>query len=386
MPRKKRTGILRWPGKKPKAYVAVYINGRRRQRAKRFDIGTPDSVLLAWIESMERQYAPAKLAAGSFAADVAAYLAKPKIAAMPSVDEKRAQLLIWIELLGADRTSESITSDEIEAGIQTMLTSGLADATVYHRRSALSSFFTTKNGIAGANPVRGTTRPEPWTPRDQSVDYATLTKILDAMPAERCPAKGIRQPSAARLVAEVLMHLGVRGCDLLKVRRPDVNWTLRTVQMPAGSKGKGTRPWTCRLTPEGVEAFRRFDAANLYGAFSPAAVSHSFKRACRRVLGRDTDVHLYCLRHSVGADLYRQHGDTPLVGRALGHAPGSRMAEQYSRGAHAEVDHAALEAMSAARRAAVAPGPVVPPVDQVLPKVLPRLVKAHKDKGLQRVS
>jgi integrase len=205
--------------------------------------------------------------------------------------------------------------------------------------------------------VRGTTRPDPWTPRDHSVSYTTLEQILAVMPDDRQPMPGIRQPAAAKLAVAVLMATGVRGVDLARVRRHDVNLDAATVQMPRSGKGKGAKNWTLRLTPEALKAWRAFDAANLYGAFSPAAVSRSFKRAARRVLGRDTQVHLYSLRHSVGADLYRTTGDLATVGRLLGHTPGSPVTEQYARGAHEDVDLAALAAFSARRAAVVAPKP-----------------------------
>ncbi len=126
---------------------------------------------------------------------------------------------------------------------------------------------------------------------------------------------------------------------------------------------------------------RAFDAANLYGAFSPAAVSHSYKRACRRVLGHDTLVHLYSMRHSVGADVLRASGDTKTVGRVLGHAPGSRMSEQYSKGAHAEVDRRAVDAMATARRASLAA-----PAAEKLADKLAATSKRTKRSRLRRVS
>ena len=328
----------------------VYVRVAGTLRTTTFDtLDVPK--MRAWQET-QRRNAPLAPAAGSFAADVEAYLEKPRVAAMRYVGQKSAHLLLWLEALGRDRPRASITSDEIEAVLQTWLAAGLSAATVYHRRSTLSSLITTLDGVVAANPVRGTTRPDPWTPRDHSVDYATLGQILAAMPDERRPTTGIRQPATAKLVVAVLMATGVRGVDLARVRRQDVNLDAAMVQMPRSGKGKGVKSWILRLTPEALEAFRAFDAANLYGAFDPAAVSHSFKRACRRVLGRDTPVHLYSLRHSVGAELYRETGDLATVGRVLGHTPGSPMTEQYARGAHEDVDRAALAAFSA-RRAAV---------------------------------
>jgi len=331
----------------------AYVRVAGTLRTKTFE--TLDvSAMRAWQET-QRRLAPYVPDQGTFAADVLAYFAKPVVAAAPYIDQRRAHLALAVEALGADRTSASITSDDVEGLLQSWLKAGLAPATVYHRRSSLSAFFTMLNGASGTNPVRGTTKPAPWTPRDHAVPRATVLQLLEAMPDERRPMKGIRQPSVARLVVRVLMETGVRGADLRKVRRSDVDWTAGTVTMPRSGKGKGARSWTLRLTVEGLEALRAFDVANLYGAFSLAAVSHSFKRAARRVLGPDTSVHLYSLRHSVGADLYRTTGDLATVGRLLGHTPGSPVTEQYARGAHEDVDRQALAALAAARAAASVP-------------------------------
>jgi integrase len=345
---KKLKGI-RPKGKKWEVYVRV----AGRLLTKTFD-ELDVREMRAWQES-QRLSGPKVPEKGSFAEDVVAYLAKPVISAMPYVDQRRRHLALAVETLGGDRTSASITSDDVEGLIQSWLKAGLAPATVYHRRSSLSAFFTMLNGASGSNPVRGTTKPPPWTPRDHSVTREALLQILAAMPDERRPMKGIRQPSTARLVTRVLMETGVRGADLLKIRRRDVNWSASTVTMPRSAKGKGAQGWTCRLTPDALDAWRAFDAANLYGAFNLAAVSHSFKRAARRVLGPDTAVHLYSLRHSVGADLYRATRDLATVGRLLGHTPNSPVTEQYALGAHDEVDRQALAALVAARATAVAP-------------------------------
>jgi len=360
MPRRRHTGIIRLPGKKPKAYVAVRVDGKRQQRAKRFPIGTLDSVMLAWIEKTRDHYAPVIVAHGSFAEDVLIYLALPAVAAMRSVKQKAAHLALWVAALGGDRPRASITRDDIEAVLQAWLQT-LAAPTVYHRRTALQSLYVALDGPHADNPVRRTTCPAAWQPRDQSVPFSTLVQILAAMPDARYVRRGIRQPSAAKVIAAVLLHTGVRGGDLLAVRRPDVNWSAATVQMPRSDKGQGAASWTLRLTAEGLAAWRAFDLANLYGAFDPAAVSHSYKRACRRVLGDDTPVHLYSMRHSVGADVYRETKDLATVGRLLGHTLGSRVTAQYARGANADVDRAALTALSAARAAEVPQQTTAPP-------------------------
>lgn len=344
---KKLKGI-RPRGKKWEAYVRV---------AGKLVTETFDELdvvkIRAWQEQQRSTVAP-PAAKGTLTEKAEEYFEKPKVAAQPYVDQKKAHVRLWLDKLGWDTPIDAITRDQVEQIIQDWL-KVLKPATVYHRRSSLLGVFMFVYGTHAENVVLDTTVPAAWTPRDQSVDYSTLAKILDTMPTERLVKKGIRQPSTARLVSAVLMHTGVRGCDLYEVRRPHVDWQRGTVQMPPTKKGQGGEWWTCVLTDEGLAAMRAFDAAGLYGKFSPAAVSRSYKRACRKVLGHETPVHLYSMRHSVGADVLRE-GDTATVGRVLGHAPGSRMSEQYSKGAHAEVDRRVINAMAAARRAAVRGG------------------------------
>lgn len=327
----------------------VTVRVRGHLYTKQFPIEKSLANMRAWRELQITTFGGRKGRSGSLNADIETFLAKPEIAAQSYVGQTRAHLARWAAALGGgDRPRVDITRDELEAVIQQWL-KVLAEATVYHRRTALLSLWVTLDGADAANPVRGTTCPAAWTPRDQSVPFATLLRIVSAMPDVRYVKKGVRQPATAKLVAAVLLHTGWRGVDLLAVRRSHVNWTAGTVQMPGSEKGKGAPPWTAHLTPGGLERLRAFDAADLYGAFDESAVSHSFKRAARRLEGPDTPIHLYSLRHSVGADVHRQTKDLATVGRFLGHVPGSRATAQYALGANADVDRAAAVALGAAR-------------------------------------
>jgi integrase len=331
---------------------------------KSFDLTTPRATIRAWRDA---QVPPTGLP-GSFEADVLTYLGKPTVAAMASFGERRAHLELWLIALGRDRRRATITTDEIEAVLQGWLRQGLSSVTVYHRRTALLSLYTTLDGPGAANPVRQTHVPKAWNPKDQAVPYATLARIVEAMPTVRYVKKGIQQPAMAALVARVIIAVGMRAVDLRKVRRTDLDWTAGTVRWPASGKGKGVASRVLPLTAEGLAAFRAFDAANAYGRFSPEAVSHAFKRAARRIDGPDTTIHLYSLRHSLGTELYRETRDLATVGRLLGHAPGSRVTPQYASGANADVDRAAVAALSRSRTPAAA----VPESPKKLPEKLPR--------------
>jgi integrase len=339
--------------------VFVRVNGTLK--SKQFPPGTPTAVLVAWRDTQRNGRTRRRSPIGGSCEDaVDRYLALPAIAAQAYVHQKAHALDLWLAELGRDRPLASVTRDEIEVVLLRWLRT-LKPATVYHRRTALLSLFVTLHADTpdAPNPVKGTTCPASWTPTDQSVPIETLRAILAAMPNDRWVKRGIRQPSAAKLVATVLIETGVRGVDWSRVRRTDVHLAEGYVTMPATTKGKGAPSWRLTLTPEAVAAVQAFDAANLYGAFDPEAVSHSFKRAVRTVLGDDSPVHLYSGRHSVGADLYAATGDLATVGRLLGHRPGSRATAQYARGGNDTVDAAAVAKLSAGRARGNTPPPVV---------------------------
>lgn len=356
----------------------VTVRVRGHLYTKQFPIEKPVAEMRAWREQQIDAHGGRRRRTGSLSGDVETFLAKPEIAAQPYVSQTRKHLARWVAVLGGDRPRVDITRDEIETVLQQWLVI-FAEPTVYHRRSALLSLYATLDGAGAANPVKDTTCPKSWIPRDQSVPFPTLLRIVAAMPDARFVTKGVRQPSAAKLVAAVLLHTGWRGVDLLAVRRSHVRWQTASVQMPGSEKGEGAPPWTSQVTADGLTALRAFDAANLYGAFNLEAVGHSFKRAARRVDGPDTSIHLYSLRHSVGADVHRETRDLATVGRLLGHVPGSRATAQYALGANADVDRAAVAALGAAR--SVVSGP---PAAKSLPVKLPASTKARRLNTLRR--
>lgn len=368
MPRKLK-GIRR-KGKGWQAFVRV----AGKLRSKQFPIDHPVEKMRAWREQQIDLHGGRRAQAGTFRADVETFLTKPEIAAQPYVGQLARHLARWVQALDGTRSRAEIERDEIEHLIQGWL-KRYAEPTVYHWRSALNLLYTTLDGAGAANPVKETTCPRSWIPKDHSVPFGKLAAIVAAMPDVCYPKKGIRKPSIAKLVGRVIVEVGIRPADLLKVRRTDVDWSGSAFRWPASAKGRGTAARTVPLTPAGLAAFTALDAAGAFGAFDPAAVSHSFKRAARQVDGDDTPIHLYTGRHTLGADLYRATGDLATVGRMLNHAPGSRATPQYAQGANADVDRAAVQALSASRQ--------VQDQQSGLPKKLPAKAKLRRSKQLR---
>lgn len=368
----RRLKDIRRKGKGWQAYARV--NGRLI--TKQFAIDHPVEKMRAWVTA-QKKFSTRRRSTGSLAADVDTFLAKPEIAAQPYVHQLARILALWVEALDGDRARATIERDEIEAVIQRWLKT-YAEPTVYHRRSALLSLYTVLDGAGAANPVNDTTCPRAWIPTDQSVPFATLRAIVDAMPSVRYVKKGITQPSAAKLACGVIIAVGLRAADLLKVKprhfRVGEDGCAEFL-WPASEKGQGVEAKWTALSPEGEAGFNDYRAAGM-PRFNPEAISHSFKRAARRIDGDDTPIHLYCMRHSVGKDLYRETRDLATVGRMLNHAPGSRATAQYAQGANADVDRAAVAALSTARQ--------VQPAARKLPKQLPAKVNLHSANKIRR--
>jgi len=302
----------------------------------------------AWRDKTIADHGGPAPAAGSFAADVATYLRRPEVAARKYVGQVAKILQLWLDALGGDRPRASLTRDEVETVLQRWLASGLAQPTVYHRRTALRSLFSTLDGKHHPNPVSETTRPAHYRPIDRSWDHKTIERIIAAMPADRYISRGIHQPALAKLRVAVIAYTGIPPAELMKLRAQDFDRPAAIVRMPWRDKGGGTPAHRRELSALGVAAFVALDAAHGWGPFAVERLSASFKRAARRVLGPSTAIRLYDLRHSLGADLYRSTRDLATVGRLLGHAPGSVVTSRYAMGAHADVDRAALAAVTAA--------------------------------------
>jgi hypothetical protein len=221
------------------------------------------------------------------------------------------------------------------------------------------------DGAGAANPVKETTCPKAWIPTDHSVPFQTLAQDRDAMPDVSYPKKGIRQPSIAKLVGRVIVAVGIRPRTCSRFAAADVNWQARRSAGRRARKGKASSARTVPLSRRPGGASTTFDAAGLRRV-QPEAVSHSFKRAARRIDGEDTRVHLYSGRHTLGADLYRETRDLATVGRMLNHAPGSRATAQYAQGRTPTWIAPPVAALSTARQ--------VQPNAPKLPKSCPHAV------------
>jgi len=349
MTARKLPGIRPWKGQ-----LQAYVRVRGTRYSKSFPKGTAPDVLTRWQTTQRRLHGGATVPGGSFAADIQTYLAR--VSAMPTYHQRAAHLELWAQELGRDRARHSITTAEIDAVMQRWLTTpstpakgrpsgpeGIAPATVRKRRISLLALFHKLDGKDAPNPVRASSAPRAPKPEARGLDYATIATILQAMPE-----------SLAKRRATVIAYTGLPPGMLARVQRSDLHLAAATLRVAARRKGAGVAARTIPLSPLAVDAFRAFDDAKAYGAFTVQNVNLSFQRACRKV-----DVHgvtLYDLRHAFGAQLYRVTHDLATVGRFLLHANLVTTA-RYAEAANQDVDVQAVQRFAQA----VGGGQKVPP-------------------------
>jgi len=269
---------------------------------------------------------------------------------MPSYKQRAAHLELWADALGRDRPRRTITAEEIDLVLQDWLET-LEPATVRKRRTALQSFFVKMNGKKSrlVNPVKGSENPKEPKAEARGLDYLTIERAIAAMPTQRDTKKGLPpRVSLSKIRARVIAYTSIPPGLLKKVRPPDLQLTAATVRVVPRQKGGGVEARTLPLTPEALAAFREFHAAHAYGEFATESLNRSFKRGCKRAGVDPATVHLYDLRHSFLAQVYRVTRDLATVGRLGLHAEGSKVTARYAKGANQTVDVAATAAFSAA--------------------------------------
>jgi integrase len=367
----------------------AYIRIHGHLYTQRFPRETPVETLRAWHAQQRDRYGAGRRGSpGSFAADVEEYLRRRT--AMPTYKQKAAHLALWLEALGYDRSRSSITATEIDAVLQQWLVTptqpapgekgrpsgpdGLAPATVRKRRRTLQSLFVTLDGPHAPNPVKSSTNPLEPKPEARGLDYGTIARILDAMPAWRSARPGaVRLPALAKLRATVIAYTGLPPGLLGRIRAMDVSFEgTGTVRVSPRRKGQGVAACTLPLTPLGCAAFQAFHAANAYGPFNVQTLNVSFQRACRHVGLDPTTVTLYDLRHSFGRQLYRETKDLATVARFLLHSEGSPVTARYAKGANEAVDAAAAAGFLA--------GVSVPKAVQAVQSVGQKLARGRKSR------
>lgn len=312
-------GIRPWKGGW-QAYVRVHGT----LLSKSYPPDTPLDTMKTWRRTMQIA-APKQSVGPAWKRDVARYLRR--VRAMPTYDQRRQHLRLWLDALGWNRARGTITAAELDHVLQGWLHAGIAPDTVRKRRTSLLSMFTTLDGKAAPNPVRETKPPKARAPIVRGLETATLQRVLDSLPPST---------TAARL--KVMAWTGLPPGLLMQIAADDVDLTRAEVRVVAREKGAGSPARVLPLTPQAVDAFRELAAVKGYGKFAIAAAGRVLHRGCKRV--GIAPIRLYDLRHSFGAMLYRTTKDLPTVARFLLHKNLTSTA-RYAYAAVGDVDRAA---------------------------------------------
>jgi integrase/recombinase XerD len=337
----------RWHGieRRGTGYRAVVSQGRGRPLIRKtFPLGTDPRVMQAWRTDTAAQVhvrRTSRATAGTLAADVVRYLAA--VQALPTIKDRRRQMAVWLDALGAHRRRETLTATEIRTVRDRWLTTPrapgqppLAAATVNLRLRALSNLYRVLDGPRAENPVRDVDEaPEPEAaPRD--LDYATIRRIFEAMPDIGRAAPGDPRParSLTKIRLRILAYTGLPPAQLQRLRPADVDLDARLLTVPGRRKGAGTASAILPLIPPAVDAFRDLVAADGFGPFSHSSMWKSFAAAARAT--GVTGASPYSLRHSFATVVYDLTGDDHLVMTLLQHA-GLKTSQKYRSRALARV-------------------------------------------------
>jgi integrase len=311
--------------------LAAIVTVGAIQREKRFPATTALKAIRAWREETRgalQKVAPTATR-GTFAADAARYL--DVVRTMPTFRERDAHVQLWIAEFG-HRARHSITTTDVDVVLAGWLAAGLQPSTVRNRRTALLHVWNRLDGPDAPNPVRRAVKPEMPEPEARAIPYATIGKILAAMPDVGQGRHGEARDDASKTKARlaVIAFTGLPQSLLKRLTREMVDWQAGTVTVPRRRKGKGAKARTLTLTDAGLAAFERLAELDAWGPFSNSSMLKSFHRACGAAGLATPFPRVYDLRHSYATELYRRTGDPKATAEMLMHAPSSRMMDRYT--------------------------------------------------------
>jgi site-specific recombinase XerC len=288
-------------------------------RSKRFDRGTAQKVIDAWLEStrvsLRLKVRSAKRSSGTLAGDVAAYLAT--LPNKRSTKNTGWELGAWVAALGECRT-DRLEADRLRKVQNGWIECGVPSSTINHRRRALAHLFEWLNGKEAANPARDVPRVRERLGDPIAYPIEVLTAIIDGMD---------ESPSHARL--RVLLWSGMPPAGLMQLDPRKVRHDLESLCLyyPARNKGEGAEAVTLPIFPECRRALECWLRVRANGRFSQASLGKALRRAATAYAQRCTsspvppdEITPYHLRHSFLTWLYVKSGDPYLVQKYGQHA------------------------------------------------------------------
>lgn len=298
------------------AEISIGPRDDRIRKGKRFPKGTHLRTIHAWQEETRtelrkwRRLAPARGEHESVRRKVREYL---KTLTKSARRYRQCHLLAWVDVFG-DRRPDLLSGPELAEQARKWEQAGVAPGTINHRKKCLKAFYVSLYGARGYNPALDV--PHRREPRQEArgVPYAWIYEVLDQI-------NDI--DNRARL--EVMAFTGIPQARLMRVREHDCDPAAGTIYLLPRQKGRGTEGRTFPLTPEGVQACRRFFARGCLGPFSTSSTRKAWLvgwRAANRARATTGQkllpwIRPYDLRHTFGTWLYEQDGDLNAVAELL---------------------------------------------------------------------
>ena len=256
--------------------------------------------------------------ADTLRADAATYLATLTGRHKADADDI---LTHWVTAFG-DRHRDAITAVDVR---QQLAAWGKAPSTLNHRRQVLSSLYKSLNGANGYNPVREVPKVRERYDTPRSLSYSVITAILDQM-----------GPTQSRARFAVMAYTGLPQAQMAQLTPADVDLKAKTVRVSPRRKGKGSPGRTLPLSPQAVQAFKDFAAADCWGEFSRSSMAKAFRNAVRNARATRQDIpasiRAYDLRHSFLTEVYRKTGDIHAVSHLALHSTPAQTA-RYAQSA-----------------------------------------------------
>jgi len=227
----------------------------------------------------------------------------------------------WVTAFG-DRHRDAITAVDVR---QQLAAWHNAPSTLNHRRQVLSSLYKSLSGASGYNPVREVPKVRERYDTPRSLPYSVITAILDQM-----------GPTQSRARFAVMAYTGLPQAQIAQLTPADVDLKAKTVRVSPRRKGKGSPGRTLPLSPQAVQAFKDFAAADCWGEFSRSSSAKAFRNAVRNARATRKDIpksiRAYDLRHSFLTEVYRKTGDIHAVSHLALHSTPAQTA-RYAQSA-----------------------------------------------------
>lgn len=197
-------------------------------------------------------------------------LFQPIIDQKPNHDSYAPNLDCWRRALGTVRLSD-LTPRHLRLLWATWEQS-FAVNTLNHRRQALLDCLKTTAPRYAALVREHIPHQRPPKSLPRELPYATVQRILNAMPANR---------SAAFLW--VMAETGLPPQTLRRLSPESLDLKRRTMTLPPRAKGQTAAARVLPLTPAAVRAFQAFDQAGAWGGVTGTTLGTVWQRACAAV-------------------------------------------------------------------------------------------------------